>query len=161
MTEEYQKRYWEEKRTTLLAKRKKRYDTDPEYRATVIATAKARYQRLRAQKPVVQKTVPKSVAEATRTLRPRAIEVDGKIVMVQHMAELARRCRVSPETLKNWEGRGVIPPPTMLDEHGRRWYSPAYIESMIGLVEAHWNGVKNMDDFKKMVMSEFAKTRVK
>lgn len=162
MTEEYQKQYWAEKRTVLLAKRKARYDTDPEYKAKVIATAKARYQRLRAQKPVVQKTVPKSVSEATRTLRPRAVAgPDGKLIMVQHMAELARRCRVSPETLKNWELRGVIPPPTMLDDHGRRWYSPAFIESMIGLVEAHWNGVKDLKDFKKMVMAEFAKTGVK
>jgi DNA-binding transcriptional regulator YiaG len=162
MTEEYQKQYWVEKRTTLLAKRKERYHNDPEYRAKVIATAKERYQRLRAQKPVVKRTVPKSVSDATRTLRPRAVMgAGGKLVMVQHMAELARRCMVSPETLKTWEQRGVIPPPTMLDEHGRRWYSPAYIESMIGLVEAHWNGVKDLGDFKKMVLAEFAKTGVK
>lgn len=162
MTEEYQKKYWLEKRDTILLMRKARYESDPEYKAKVIAAAKARYQRLRAQKPVAKRTVPKRLAEATRTLRPRAVAgADGKLVMVQHMAELARRCMVSPETLKSWEVRGVIPVPTMLDEHGRRWYSPAYIEVMVGLVETHWNGVRNLVDFKKLVVAEFAKSGVK
>jgi hypothetical protein len=162
MSEEYQKKYWVEKRTTLLASRKSRYANDPEYRAKVIAAAKERYQRLRAQKPVVKRTITKRLAEATRALRPRAVAgPNGKLIMVQHMAELARRCMVSPETLKSWEGRGVIPPPTMLDDHGRRWYSPAYIEVMVGLVEMHWNGVRNLEDFKKMVLAEFAKSGAK
>jgi len=32
---------------------------------------------------------------------------------------------------------------------------------MVGLVEMHWNGVRNLEDFKKMVLAEFAKSGAK
>lgn len=161
MTEEYWQQYWATNKQKLLTKRAERYKTDPEYRAKAIERAKLRYQQLKAQKPVVEKTVPKRVAAATRTLRPKAVMVGGKVLMVRHMAELARLCKVSPETLKSWEERGIIPKATMLDDNGRRWYSNEYISVMAKCAEKHWSDVKELEAFKAVVAAAFKKAGAK
>lgn len=160
MDQGYWQKYWTKNRGRILAARKAKYEGDESYRTAVIERAKDRYWKVRSKKAVVQKEVPKRVREASRTLRPRPCEIGGEVALVHHIAELARRCKVSPETLKIWEDRKVIPPPTMLDDGGRRWYSIAYIEALEGVVELHWNSVKGLEDFGKLVKTEFERRKV-
>lgn len=154
---DYYKVYWEQNRSQVLKKRKSRYDTDPEYRKAIIERAKRRYWEARSKKPVQEHQAPKSVTPGKFTHRARVILEKGLEVTVYKTAELARRCKITPQTVRAWEDRGVIPPATMVDEKKRRWYSEAYMKTLAGLIDMHWNSLKGLEDFAKMVKAEFEK----
>lgn len=154
---EYYKVYWEQNRSEVLGKRKSRYDSDPAYRQGIIDRAKRRYWESRSKQPVHEKQAPKSVMNVKFTHRARVILQGDKEVTVYKTAELARRCKITPQTVRAWEGRGVIPPATMIDEKKRRWYSESYMNLLSGLVTLHWNSLKGLNDFAKLVKAEFEK----
>lgn len=159
MGNNYWKEYWAKNRERILALRKARYAEDKQYREGVIARAKERYWRKNAKKALVEKEIPKRIKESSRTLRPRVIPgPNGEAITVYHIAELGRMCRVSTETLRSWEERGIIPKATMIDEYGRRWYSREYMNTLASLVNLHWNSVRKLSDFEKLVGAEFAKS---
>jgi DNA-binding transcriptional MerR regulator len=43
--------------------------------------------------------------------------------------DLARLFRVRTETIRNWERRGILPPPTMMG--ARPYWSPASIAALV------------------------------
>jgi len=154
---DYYKVYWERKRLDVLAQRKSRYETDGDYRQAVIDRAKKRYWEERSKKPIQQKQPPKSVLEVEWKHRPRVILENGKEINIWKTAELARRCKITTQTVKAWMKRGVIPGATMVDEKDRHWFSESYMDTLAGIVDLHWNSLKNLNDFAELVKAEFKK----
>lgn len=89
------KRWYERHKKSFNAKRKERYRKDPEYRNKVIQTVRKARERVRAvDEPKI-----------------RVREYKGKEVPVFSITDVAVKIERSPDTIRAWEKRGLIPKP--------------------------------------------------
>lgn len=115
---EYQKERYEDKRDEVLADKKERYETDPEYRESIKASSKRSYWLRRRQKKA--RTLPEvKVAEFQPTARiqvtvdnpadPRNGQtVEVPIYTTAHVSKLLGR---TAETVRVWLTEGILPEP--------------------------------------------------
>jgi hypothetical protein len=52
----------------------------------------------------------------------------GEQIVLHPVSAVTQRLMVSRDELLKWEHQGIVPPATLIDESGRRWYSEAMIE---------------------------------
>lgn len=110
----YFKEWYEENGDSHNEKRKRRYETDPEYRNAIIERQRAYRQRT-----------------SVRRVRPPLTKVDDKGVehLVYRVGLASQMVGRSPQTLKKWERKGYIPKPSIKTIH--RYYTAKQVELMI------------------------------
>lgn len=92
--------------------------------------------------------------------RPRVMSVDGQDILVHCVSEFADRAGRDVQTITAWEQNKIIPPPTVTDEMGRRWYSESHMNFVAGLVEKFRStGGRNLAEFKELVRKEGKKVK--
>jgi len=90
--------------------------------------------------------------------RPRVKLVGDKDVLVHCVSEFADRVGRDVQTITAWEANSIIPPPTVTDEMGRRWYSDPHIEFIAEVAEEfRASGGRNLADFKELVGKKWKK----
>lgn len=152
LVETYWERYWRENKGAILAKRRKKYANDPEYREAIKERSRRRWReelkkggREKGKKP------------EKRYLRPKIVVIRGHEVRVYGIGELADLIGYTVATLKNWEKLGVLPPATAVDGHGRRWFSVAFIQWFDSVIEAFRDQGWELEIFKAAVEAEHKK----
>lgn len=146
-------------KTELADKRKKRYHSDPKYRQEVLDRSKKRYQKLRQKKLAERAKNPEPPRTRGRN-RPREEVIDGVEVTLYSVSEFADRVDRNVQTITKWEQDRVIPPPTFIDEYGRRWYSDHHIDTVASTaLEFRSRGGRRLEDFQALVEEAFAAGR--
>lgn len=112
------KKWYEKGKDKLSEKRKQRYQTDPEYRAKYLARAAKR----RAEFP-----------PPSRAGQPRIREVGGKPQEVFSIGETSQMIGIGPQTIRQWEAAGTIPPPSVEGVH--RLYTNTQIKQLKELAQ--------------------------
>lgn len=126
----WDKKWYNANRELLNQKRRKRYRSDPAYRQSVLDAQKSD-----KEKEVV--VVRSKARTRARYLRPKVIRVGGKDVLVMSTSVLADALGVTDEAIRQWETDGVIPPATLVDSIGRRWFSARYIHVLKSTPRLH------------------------
>jgi len=149
---EYQARYYLEHREEISARKKARYQADPEYRENAKSRVLKRYGRIMDERRAA------GLAPGKRGLaKPRTVMIDGRETTVHGVGELLKRAEVGIQSLNQWEDRGILPPPTIVGKGGYRWYTEDHIARVARAVREHrLAGVWFQEDLKRRVEAEFA-----
>lgn len=138
-------------KTELADKRKKRYREDPEYCRKVLDRSKQRYQKLRQKKLAERAGSPEPPRTRGRN-KPQEVVADGETITVFSVSEFADRVDRNVQTITKWEQERVIPPPTWIDEYGRRWYSEDHMDTIAAAaLEFRARGGRRLEDFRALV----------
>lgn len=125
---EYHRDYYRDNRLALLAKRRKRYLTDAEYRGNVKSRARARYRRLHLKAdPQDQRKVSSG---------------GGEYFTVSKVAEIVG---LSSETIRSYHRKGIIPKSTMVRETGKHGWN-LYSKSQILLLKRVFRKLRDPRD---------------
>ena len=145
--EGYWDEYYKKNRGRLLMKHKQLYRNDSEFSDAKKERERRRYRR-KTGEPAVSK------------LRDKVLSVGGREIVLHSMGVLAAKLGVCDETVKTWESAEVVPPATLIDDAGRRWYSDAHIEVMKKAVLA-WKGVGGgaLSRLKELAWTGYEKSR--
>ena len=147
----YSRAYYASHREELAERRKKRYQADPQYRDQDKARAMEQYRRRRDER--IKARNGEAVIQHVRGYnRPRIFLIGGQSVLVRCVLEFADRLGRNVQTVTAWERRGVIPPPSVVDEMCRRWYTDRHIE-VVGLAvkKYHAAGNHRLSELKRIV----------
>jgi len=151
----YCKGYYMKNRETLSKKRGKRYAEDDEYRRKMQESSKSRYERLRKER--IEKRG-SATSESRGYNRPRLLMVNGKETLVHCVSEFADRVGRNVQTVTVWEQKGIIPPPTVVDEMRRRWYSETHMNLIASVAQDfHKQGGRSLEAFGDWVKKEWKK----
>lgn len=118
--------YWAEHRRAINAKRRKRYQNDPEYRDQVLRYSR-NYARLRCALTPRRIKEPIHLKERARV---RHVLWKGERIELLSIQAVAARCGVVQTTVYIWLRQETLPP-TFADEAGRYWFTESYI-NMVG-----------------------------
>jgi hypothetical protein len=124
MSARAKKRYYENNRADILAKRKKRYDTDPVYRQNVIDAVK-RSRKKKAQERKIQKALEKLEKKIWKKFT-----VVDKEIQCCRVGHLAKNIERDVQTIKLWEKKGF--PKTFLYK-GQRYYTKKHFDHITKL----------------------------
>jgi len=92
--------------------------------------------------------------------RPRVMSVRGEDILVHCVSEFADRVGRDVQTITAWESNKIIPPPTVTDEMGRRWYGEVHMNFIAELTEKFRSGGgRSLDQFKDLVWKEWKKNK--
>ena len=78
------------------------------------------------------------------SLRKKIVVVLDREVELESVGVLAKSLRTSSGMLRSLEDQGILPPATMIDDSGRRWYSKKHI-SMLQDMSSHGGFAENRD----------------
>lgn len=138
-------------KTELADKRKRRYRDDPKYRREVLDRSKKRYQKIRQAKLKERAKNPEPPRTRGRN-KPREEVIGGMTVELFSVSEFADRVDRNVQTITKWEQDKVIPPPTWVDDYGRRWYSEDHMDRIASAaLEFRARGGRRLEDFKSLV----------
>lgn len=122
---DYQRDYYQANREALLAKRRERYNNDPEYRAKILATTRK------------HGNGDEVVATRGRPLRqrlPKRMTIGGKPVWMYGIYFLAQKTGRSLPTINSWEHKGILPRTPYVSDGGHRMYTAEQIEAVAKVV---------------------------
>ncbi len=145
----YNQMYYVTHKEDLSKKRAKLYAENLDYRKKARERAMARYRQERENRP----------GKAGRGYNiPKVVPIDGEDVRVHCVKEFADQIGRRVQTIRSWEAKGVIPPPTVVDDRGRRWYSEKHMAAVEKAQDKfiEKNAV-SLEDFKAMVEKEFGR----
>lgn len=147
----YFQAYYAKNRDKLSEKRRERYRTDEKYRNQVKQRAMERYLRQREERLKDLEENPQEPRVRGNNF-PRVMEIDGKDVLVHGVSEFASRVGRNVQTITAWEGKGVIPTPTVKDDLGRRWYSEEHMDFIASLArEFRSQGGRSLNEFRELI----------
>lgn len=101
------KTWYARNKASLLAKRRRKYRTDPTYKRQLIATSRRQYRSYRLKHPKVEDR------------RVMDTEDGERLLSIGMIAPIIRR---SIQTVREYHANGVIPLPTHCDARGWRLY---------------------------------------
>lgn len=126
----YFKGWYEKNAEELAAKRKARYESDPEYaeRAKERTRLGKMAKRLERQKERLKTGAPLRVAGGGPRKPVPVVMPSGKVVQGYTVGEVARRLGKSYHTLKKWRQIGVLPASPLKTDMGHGLYTEAMID---------------------------------
>lgn len=143
----YQKGYYDEHKETIRQKRAERYQNDPKYRKRIQELSRKSKQG--RKKGLSNRTLGHASPKDHR--RPKVILVDGRETLVYSRGYLADMLDFTRPTIANWQSRGILPKPTMVDERGQWWFGKAWIKKFVTIVKRHRAKSWSLKDFAKKV----------
>ena len=128
---EYNRTYYKKKRGAISEARKKRYQTDPEYRERMKRTALMRKRKLAEERAKAKKNQPKpkhGLPKPTEFMIP--VGNSNRKVKMYSVGQLARRLDRQTQTLRLWEAKGVIPEAMYRSEGNVRLYTEFQVRQL-------------------------------
>jgi hypothetical protein len=155
----YFQSYYAAHREEISRSRRERYKADPVYREQVMERALERYRRVREERIKARNGEP-SLPSIRGYNKARIFQVDGRNVLVRSVREFADRVGRDVQTIKAWEEKGVIPPPTVVDELRRRWYAEAHIELLARVARSYWSeGGRSNEGLKERIRAAWEEAK--
>lgn len=115
---EYQRQYYAENKKTLGKKRKELRDSNPKIKAEYLERSKRNYWVRVRPKRSAELAALYTEAPALADIAPRGTAVvEGRKRTFYSLKALGELLVRSPDTLLDWEKRGVIPPPKYSQAH--------------------------------------------
>lgn len=124
--------------STVNARRRERYRTDPEYRARVLAQSRERRARARAKR-LAQK--------AKESSKPGYVR-DG--VRYYGTRDATVLLEVAPRTLYGWEERGYIPRPKKYAHRAYTAHQIKLLRQLRDFLHEHWWAVRDERVWRKL-----------
>jgi hypothetical protein len=121
----YFREWYEENRGDLLAKRRSRYNSDPDYAEKCREASRLYRQKKKTQK--AENGVSSSDGEIVRERRPVHLMINGTSYNGWTIGHLARRLNRSVPTINHWSKHGLLPDTPLKTESGDRLYTDAMI----------------------------------
>jgi DNA-binding transcriptional regulator YiaG len=161
----YFAKYYKENRPAILAKRRLRYQHDPEYKARMQEKA-----RERARKKAAERRAARAEENRKKALGLKKKPLDLDLLGPQKVKRwpvgdfvtasvVATALNVSLGTLGNWIRGGVVPPPTVSSTAGKHLFSLAYLNLVRDCrIEALAQGMVN-GEFKHLVNERYETIR--
>lgn len=120
--------------------RRKRYDTDPEYRARVLETNRLSRQR-RREAAKLERAAESAAIKVKMPHKPwKEVEVPTKggeeTTKLYSIGALARALNRSVQVIRLWEKKGVIPETPLRNDKGDRLYTPEDVSRIHELLKA-------------------------
>lgn len=141
----YWRRYYLTNKARIMLKRRAKYAGDPQFREDLKQRALTAYHTRVAQ----EGRPPKA------RFKPRK---PNKPLVLYPIGTFAKAVGRSAQSLSIWEAGGIIPPPTLTDAAGRRWYVPAHMKVIAKAVrEFAALGGRGLSDLKAAVWSAWEK----
>lgn len=128
----YQQEYYRRNKKRLAARKQARYEADTKYREQIKAKALGKHREKREKQLAERKPGWKPKKRGYN--KPRVMQLHGKDLFLHSPAEFADLAGVTVQTLSLWEERSVLPPPTIRDEIGRRWYEQHFMKRVAAVV---------------------------
>lgn len=86
------------------------------------------------------------------------VKLKGWAGMVHGISEFAKQIDRGIYTIKTWERDKIIPPPTYVDEKGRRWYSDAHMTTIASAIREFDNSGSILRSKLKEIIQNRLKT---
>jgi hypothetical protein len=145
-TRQYQREHYLKNREKISEAKKDRYKADPSYRKSAQKRALERYHATREGKQRGKRGYN----------HPKVANVGGADVIVHSVKAFADKVGRNVQTIRSWEEKKVIPPPTFTDARNRRWYSDSHIERTARAVQKfEATGALSLSVLLKLVEREF------
>lgn len=122
--EDYNKKYWRKNKTAILAKRKERYRTDPEYRAKILKQSRERSKRNSGYK-----------LKVGRAKMPKIYSFGDTETVMFSIYFLAQKVGRSIQACRKWEKNETLPP-TPFKKNGVRLYTAEMIEAVADVIKS-------------------------
>jgi DNA-binding transcriptional regulator YiaG len=127
---EYFKRYYQEHKAEIAAKKKERYQTDPEYRAAI--QERKRQTRLRRKR---EREAKKAKAKKKDPLAPKvfSVQIGGhdRELSMYSSTQLARMLGRSVQTIRLWEREGILPKAVYRCNNNNRLYTEFQVKMLV------------------------------
>lgn len=124
-SKEYMKSYYQQNRERLLEERRRRYESDPNYREKVLSRA----------------TVRASLRSMASKARVKTVEHNKKREQAFHLIEMEGRVNRDKDVLYSWRRSGelVLPNASYHDGRGRGLYSESqvkYVGALLAMIDS-------------------------
>jgi hypothetical protein len=134
-TKTYQQEYYRRNKRRLAAQKRARYEADTKYRERIRNKALSKHREKREK--LLAERKPGWKPKKRGYNKPRVMEINGRKVSLHSPAEFADLAEISVQTIGIWEERGILPPPALRDEKGRRWYEQGYMKKVAAVVREY------------------------
>ena len=118
----YNHSYYEKNKNRLQARKKRRYDNDPSYKAKALIRRKEQRERDKLRRKMGPPQ-PKKAAREPKQMRIKLTDGTEVIVGMYSIGQAAYRVGVSSYTLRKWEQQAIIPPALYRSKGGHRLYT--------------------------------------
>lgn len=153
----YSREYYFKHREEITNERRQHYNSDSRFREQIKSRVMERYKATQGEKKKVMRELGQE-SPVRGYNRPRVMQLGGKDILVHSVKEFADKVGRNVQTITAWEEGKVIPPPTVVDEMGRRWYSESHIERISDLSKAfRTNGGRSLSEFKGFIQTKLKK----
>lgn len=145
---EYSKAYYRKNREEIAEKKKKRYESDPEYKEEILERARERRHRIALEREERRKKEPKKDPMTPHVFALNVGGIDRKLNMYT-AGQLALLVGRKTQTIRLWERNGILPEALYRSMAGDRLYTEFQI--------------RNISRIYDQVVSEFgnkARTRI-
>lgn len=131
--------WYEKNRKRVNELRRKRYDSDPEYRNKAIVSSKVSREKSKDKR--IKERQERRAASKVGVIPSgwKVITVqgdDGKEIKAVTIGALAKICGVSVKALRLWESQGVFPTTPLRSKRGDRLYTEAMISDIYDLLDS-------------------------
>jgi hypothetical protein len=138
----YNQSYWKKNKEKILAKRKERYRTDPEYRTKILKQSR---ERSKSDRGDIKRKV-------GRAKLPKAYSFGDAEVAMFSIFFLAQKVSRSIQACRKWEKNGTLPP-TPFRKKGVRLYTAEMIEAVASVVNS-FGTVRLPNDENEKIFNE-------
>lgn len=115
--------YWAVKGNEILAERRRRYETDPAYKAKVLAASRDYRERKR-----------KGRVKVPRFMRPSVVVVRGVETSAFSIGAFAKFIGRSIQALNQWQDHGILPETPFRDRRGFRLYTASQMDAVATVI---------------------------
>jgi hypothetical protein len=158
-TQTYYQRWYKKNRKILLEKMKRKYSQDDQFQEKKRTYAREYWrEKNRSRASIKDVRLPEFIPIKDDLASARAFYIDGKPVMLRNMNTLSQMLGYSIVSVRSWYYRGVLPPPTYLENRSRGifWFDDDYILRIRKVLSTiGGRKISDMEYFKEMVRIEF------
>jgi hypothetical protein len=122
---EYNRKYYQKNKRKINARRKKKRDSSPEYRAYLAAKALCAHYEKRKKEGFVVKQV--GVPRGSKNT-PRLGFVNGRFAILYGLGIVQRITGRHNHTIYSWVRQGILP--ATYDNHGRVWFEEHIVDKL-------------------------------
>lgn len=146
----YHKQYYRAHRDEIAEKKKKKYETDSQYRKEILRRSRV---RKAAQRQAREEA--KATAKAKDPMEPKkhTVSIGGReiTVLMYSISQLARCFGRTAQTVRLWEKKGHLPKATYRCNNGNRLYTEFQVKMLVAAYFAV------IEEHERLVLSQFSK----
>lgn len=124
----YWQNYYKENKEKISQRRKKKYAEDAKFREAVQKRNREWWQRHRAERFQKLKEQISTIDPYAISYRWKPVKIGDKVQILVSANVVERAANVTRTAIMSWIEKGILPPPTFVDENGNRWFSKGYVE---------------------------------